>query len=193
MRGRVVRAGTAAVVESGRAAQCRGDGADLAAALRTIYEIGDRDALADTVDRAFPGSRVEVTETAGRFRLLLHQPGLNRPLTSAELSDGTLRYLLLVAALLTPRPAELLVLNEPESSLHPDLLAPLGILIADAAAHTQVVVVSHSAALLAAATGAAGTDGTAAERIELVKEDSGETLVAGEGLLDGPPWHWPAR
>ena len=43
--------------------------------------------------------------------------------SAAELSDGTLRYLLWVAALLTPRPPELLVLNEPETSLHPDLLA----------------------------------------------------------------------
>ena len=41
------------------------------------------------------------------------------PLSAAELSDGTLRYLLWVAALLSPRPPELLVLNEPEASLHP--------------------------------------------------------------------------
>ena len=41
--------------------------------------------------------------------------GLLRPLRGAELSDGTLRYLLWVAALLTPRPPELLVLNEPET------------------------------------------------------------------------------
>jgi len=114
-----------------------GDGADLAAALRTIYEVGDREALAETIDRAFPGSSVEVVDIAGRFQLLLHQPGLNRPLSVAELSDGTLRYLLLTAALLTPRPPELLVLNEPESSLHPDLLAPLAALIADAAERSQ--------------------------------------------------------
>lgn len=54
--------------------------------------------------------------------LAFHQPGLLRPLTGAELSDGTLRYLLWVATLLTPRPPELLVLNEPETSLHPGLL-----------------------------------------------------------------------
>ena len=52
-----------------------------------------------------------------------------RPLTVAELSDGTLRFLLLVAALLTPRPPELMVLNEPESSLHPDLLPGLAQLV----------------------------------------------------------------
>jgi hypothetical protein len=57
-------------------------------------------------------------------RRLPRQPPLRR-LSAAELSDGTLRYLLLVAALLTPRPPELLVLNEPETSLHPELLPAL--------------------------------------------------------------------
>ena len=55
----------------------------------------------------------------------MQQHGLLRPLKAAELSDGTLRYLLWIAALLTPRPPGLLVLNEPETSLHPDLLPAL--------------------------------------------------------------------
>ena len=63
----------------------------------------------------------------------MQQHGLLRPLKAAELSDGTLRYLLWVAALLTPRPPGLLVLNEPETSLHPDLLPALARLIAHAA------------------------------------------------------------
>jgi len=49
----------------------------------------------------------------------MHQHGLLRPFRAGELSDGTLRYLLLVAALLSPRPPSLMVLNEPETSLHP--------------------------------------------------------------------------
>ena len=107
------------------------DGADLAAALPTIAEIGDTDALHAAVDRAFPGSSVEISAEAGRFEVRLPQHGLLRPLSAAELSDGTMRYLLWVAALLTPRPPELLVLNEPETSLHPDLVAPLAELILD--------------------------------------------------------------
>lgn len=61
-----------------------------------------------------------------------------------ELSDGTMRYLYLLAALFSPRPPSLIVLNEPESSLHPDLILPLGQMIADAALRSQVVVVTHS-------------------------------------------------
>ncbi|MEK8227938.1 AAA family ATPase [Oerskovia sp. M15] len=94
--------------------------------------------------------------TDGLFSLELRQHGLLRPLGSAELSDGTLRYLLWVAALLTPRPPELLVLNEPETSLHPELLPALGSLIAAAGRRTQVVVVTHSAALVRAMEAAAG-------------------------------------
>lgn len=84
-----------------------GDGADLAAAVATIGAIGDADAFADAIDHAFPGSRLDVRPD-DRGGLLLHQHGLLRPLGLAELSDGTLRYLLLVAALLSPRPPELM-------------------------------------------------------------------------------------
>lgn len=164
------------------------DGADMAAALQTIREVGDAQGLDRAVDHAFPGSEIEIVSRDGRFELLLHQPGLVRPLGSAELSDGTLRYLLLAAALLTPRPPELLVLNEPETSLHPELLGPLGELIATVADHTQVVVVSHARALITAIAAHAADLHT----IELVKEN-GATTVAGLKLLEEPAWHWPKR
>src|ERR1700732_3987343 len=87
---------------------------------------------------------------SGRFALVMEQHGLLRPLGAAELSDGTLRYLLWIAALLTPRPPALMVLNEPETSLHRDLLAPLARLIAQASKRTQIVVVTHAAPLIMA-------------------------------------------
>src|SRR6201998_1116896 len=117
------------------------DGADLPAALETIRVFGDREALERTVDDAFPGSRIEIEVQAGRFEVQLRQHGLLRPLAAAELSDGTLRFLLWTAALLTPRPPELMVLNEPETSLHPDLLPALARLLIVAAKNTQIIVV----------------------------------------------------
>jgi predicted ATPase len=168
------------------------DGGDLAAALQTIRESGAAEALATAVDRAFPGSRIDIANQAGRFDLLLHQDGLLRPLRAAELSDGTLRYLLWIAALQSPKPPELLVLNEPETSLHPDLLPPLAELIIAASAKTQVVVVSHSTSLIEAL----GVDERDDERdtaaVSLVKE-FGETTIDGQGRLDQPSWHWPKR
>jgi predicted ATPase len=163
------------------------DGADLAAALQTIREIGDEAALAASIDAAFPGSELEIATEGARLEVRLRQPGLLRPLGAAELSDGTLRYLLWTAALLSPRPPALLVLNEPETSLHPELIRPLSKLIAAGAERTQVVVVSHSRQLI----DALASDATPT-RIELVKE-LGETRVEGQGRFDRPPWQWPKR
>ena len=80
------------------------DGTDLPAALQTIIEVGDDEGLRRTIDDAFPDSRIEIEVQNGRFEVLLRQHGLLRPLAAAELSDGTLRFLLWSAALLTPRP-----------------------------------------------------------------------------------------
>ncbi len=160
-----------------------GDGSDLAAAVATIQEIGGVEAFDAAVADAFPGGSIEVSETDGYFELEMRQQGLLRPLKGAELSEGTLRYLLLTAALLSPRPPELMILNEPEASLHPDLLPPLARLIGQASERSQIVVVSHAQSL-AAALGAHG-----AKPIVLTKQ-LGETLAAGEEMRS---WNWPSR
>jgi predicted ATPase len=163
------------------------DGADLAAALQTILEIGDPQALQQAIEDAFPGAAVEVLFGEGLFEVAMYQAGLLRPLRAAELSDGTLRYLLLAAALLSPRPPEFLVLNEPETSLHPDLLPALGRLILQAAKRSQVVVVSHSVQLREALEREADCN------VLEIEKNRGATALAGQGLLDQPVWHWPAR
>lgn len=163
------------------------DGSNVAAALQTILELREDGALEATIEDAFPGSTVEVLVNAGRFEVALRQHGLLRSLSAAELSDGTLRYLLWAAALLTPRPPDLLVLNEPETSLHPDLLPALARLIVRAAEATQVVVVSHAAAIIAALE-----ESGKCRRLHLVKS-FGETTLDGETLFNTPKWVWPAR
>lgn len=160
-----------------------GDGADLAAAIATIIEIGDGGALAEAVDDAFPGSRVGLG--GGDYGSVeMQQPGLLRPLSAAELSEGTLRYLLLIAALLSPRPPELMVLNEPEASLHPSLLDALARLLAKAAQRCQIILVSHSGELI----NALNREGHAEQF--LLEKEFGETKVR-----DGydPGWAWPSR
>lgn len=159
------------------------DGADLAAAVATIQEIGIEGELEAAVGDAFPGAALEVAVSDGYFEVEMRQQGLLRSLGTAELSDGTLRYLLLVAALLSPRPPMLMILNEPETSLHPDLLPPLARLVAKAAQRSQVVVVSHAQSLVDALR-AAG-----ARQIVLAKK-LGETVIEDE---ERPAWNWPAR
>jgi predicted ATPase len=163
------------------------DGRDLASAMQTILEIGDAPALANAISDAFPGSELEIGGSDGRMSVGLRQEGMLRPLSAAELSDGTLRYLLWSAALLTPRPPHLMILNEPEASLHPDLLPALARLIGVAARQSQVWVVSHASRLIAALE-----QNPNCVSVQLEKE-LGESRIVGQGKLDRPAWKWPAR
>lgn len=160
------------------------DGSDLAAAVETIRQIGDPRHLDDAIEDAFPGARIDVSGAEGYFELEMHQHGLLRPLKAAELSDGTLRYILLVAALLSPRPPALMILNEPETSLHPDLLPPLARLIEQASKRSQVVMVSHAAALVSALNADADC------RQIVLEKQLGETIVRNG---TPPDWTWPSR
>jgi predicted ATPase len=163
------------------------DGTDLAAAIQTIREIGDEATLNAAVDDAFPGSTVTVDNQRGRSGLTVQQHGLLRPLGAAELSDGTLRYLLLIAALLTPRAPELMVLNEPETSLHPDVLPALARLMVQAAERSQLMVVTHSHPLIVALKQRPGCHSI------VLRKDFGETHIEGVKELGAPSWHWPGR
>ncbi|WP_150465880.1 AAA family ATPase [Francisella sp. SYW-2] len=162
------------------------DGHDLASALQTIIDIGDQQSLNEAIEDAFPGSNLNIRKHAnGQFITELSQHGLLRPLSARELSDGTLRYLLLTAALFTPRPPELMVLNEPETSLHSDLIPPLARLIAKASTKTQIWVISHSKELIKYLRQL-----PTHSLIEIEKE-LGQTKIIGQNLLNTPNWRWP--
>lgn len=168
------------------------DGHDLAAAVQSILESAWEEPFREAFERAFPGSRVQVDAAGsdGRFSVQVRQPGMLRPLGAGELSDGTLRFLLLATALLSPQPPSLLVLNEPETSLHPHVLPVLAKLVTDVAARTQVMIVSHSEDLIQPLL-AHGGEGTVVHH-HLVK-DLGETRIEGQGLLTATPWEWGRR
>ncbi len=100
---------------------------------------------------------------------------------AAELSDGTLLYQMLLAALTSPRPPEFVAINEPETSLHADLLAPLARLIADAATRGQILVVTRAQALVEA------LPQTRAFRLD---KAFGETVIADS---ERPQWIWLSR
>jgi predicted ATPase len=155
------------------------DGRDLAAALQTINEIGQSEELHEAIRLALPGASLEIEhdEDNGMFAVLLRMPGLRRPLRARELSDGTLRYLCLLAALMSPRPPALLALNEPETSLHPDLLEPLAKQIVSAAKNSQLWVATHSLKL---AEMVEKYSGESPIQLELA---GGETRVTGQKFV----------
>lgn len=151
------------------------EGRHLAAALQTIREVGDHRGLEEALTDAFPGARLHIESPGGRFELALATPGLARSLRTRELSDGTLRYLCLLAALLSPRPPALMAFNEPENSLHPDLLAPLARLIHRASRFSQIWVTTHSGPLAAAIEEASERPAMQLEKVQ------GETRIVGQG------------
>ena len=125
------------------------DGGNLAAVFATLVHIRqDTLELDRTIADAFPGARLVVPEPDRVASFGMEFPEYpKRVFEAAELSDGTLRFLALAGALLAYRPPAFIALNEPESSLHPELLAPLARLIVAAATRTQVWLVTHSETL----------------------------------------------
>jgi predicted ATPase len=154
------------------------DATDLAAALATIQAVGDSKALADAIERAFPGSSMSIGCENNELTLYMNVPGVYRPMSGREFSDGTLQYLCLLGALLTPRPAPFMVLNEPETSIHPDLYEPLAELIIYAAENSQILLTTHSMEL----ANFLRKKGRCSI-VELRKE-KGATTVAGQKIIE---------
>jgi predicted ATPase len=151
------------------------DGADLAAVFATLAHI--REDMADldaAIDDAFPGARlvVPIPERTASFALT-YKEFPKREFEASELSDGTLRFLALAGALLGYRLPRFIALNEPETSLHGDLIPALARLIARAAERTQVWVVTHSTVLADALAQAARV------KPRHVIKQNGETLIEG--------------
>lgn len=69
---------------------------------------------------------------------------MKSPIPAARLSDGTLRYLCLLAILYHPTPPPLICLEEPEIGLHPDLISGLAEMLKEASQRTQLIVTTHS-------------------------------------------------
>jgi predicted ATPase len=86
----------------------------------------------------------------GTVQIFLHEKGMSQPIPATRLSDGTLRYLCLLTILLHPSPPPLICIEEPELGLHPDILPTVGELLIEASQRTQLIVTTHSDALVSA-------------------------------------------
>lgn len=89
----------------------------------------------------------------GTIQVFFHEEGLSSPVPATRLSDGTLRYLCLLAILCHPEPPPLICIEEPELGLHPDILPTIADLLVDAAQRTQLIVTTHSEALVSKLSG----------------------------------------
>ncbi len=109
--------------------------------------VGDR--LTDYLKEFLGDARRVSTKIFGEYLQLGVSEGKLKTTTPAgRLSDGTLRWLALLAVLLHPTPPPLICLEEPESGLHPNIIPVLAELLLDASQRTQVVVTTHSRGLV---------------------------------------------
>ncbi|MFM7426371.1 MAG: AAA family ATPase [Elainella sp.] len=88
--------------------------------------------------------------SGGTVQLFIREAGLLEPIPATRLSDGTLRYLCLLTILCHPAPPPLVCLEEPELGLHPDVIPVIAELLIEASQRTQLVVTTHSDALISA-------------------------------------------
>ncbi|HEY9867893.1 MAG TPA: AAA family ATPase [Candidatus Obscuribacterales bacterium] len=101
-------------------------------------------------DFMYKVSEINTTIRAGTVQVFLQEQGLKHAIPATRLSDGTLRYLSLLAILCNPIPPPLVCIEEPEIGLHPDILPDIASLLVEASKRTQLVVTTHSESLVSA-------------------------------------------
>ena len=104
--------------------------------------------------RFFPRfERISTKVSGGRIQIYMYEKGFKSGVPATRLSDGTIRFVALLATLLTPSPPPLVCIDEPELGLHPDAISIVGDLMVEASERMQLIVATHSDALISVLTG----------------------------------------
>ena len=128
------------------------NGEDLVSCLFYLRETNRNrfEAIEDSLRAAFPRfERLDFPPVAaGTLALAWRERGFSKPLYTHQLSEGTLRFLWLTTLLQSPGLTALTLLDEPEVSLHPELLSLLADQLREASQRTQIIVATHSDTLI---------------------------------------------
>jgi len=129
--------------------QVSADGQNLVAVLHSLYT-GNRD-FEDDINKAMRAAFGEDFEKLvfppaadQRIQMRIRWRSLKREQSAADLSDGTLRFLFLLAVLANPSPPSLIAIDEPETGLHPSMFPIVAEYARDAANKAQVILTTHS-------------------------------------------------
>jgi predicted ATPase len=129
------------------------DGSNLALVLNEIALHNGLDRVNACLRQLFDSFEKALILTRGGItQVHIREKGISTPLAAVSLSDGTLRLLCLLAVLLDPEPPPLVCIEEPEAGLHPDAIRMVAELLVEASSRTQLIVTTHSAALVDALT-----------------------------------------
>ena len=96
--------------------------------------------------RTFYGDAIDLRTSveAGKVQTRLEEGHLNGTIPLIRMSDGTVRWLALLAILLNPDPPPLVCIEEPDLGLHPDMIPELAKLLIDASSRMQIIITTHS-------------------------------------------------
>ena len=114
------------------------------------YKLGNRKIIECLKKFYEEAEDLDVRIYGGTVQIFIREEGVIQPISATRLSDGTLRYLFLMALLLDPTPPPLICIEEPELGLHPDILPTIAELLIEASQRTQLIVTTHSDALVSA-------------------------------------------
>jgi predicted ATPase len=129
-----------------------GDSSNLAQVLKALRDRGDQAVFERLVEllRTFydPIKDVDSELVGTHLRIMVKEEGLGSRTPAERLSDGTLRWLMLLIILLDPAPPPVICIDEPELGLHPDIIPTLADLLRDASTRTQLILTTHSRTLV---------------------------------------------
>lgn len=127
------------------------DGSNLGLVLNNLqYQLGSRQVIEKLKKFYDAAEELSIKIYGGTVQIFIREEGLIQPIPATRLSDGTLRYLFLMALLLDPTPPPLICIEEPEIGLHPDILPTIAEMLIEASERTQLIVTTHSDALVSA-------------------------------------------
>ncbi|WP_066384779.1 MULTISPECIES: AAA family ATPase [unclassified Anabaena] len=127
------------------------DGSNLGLVLNNLqHRLGTRKIL-DKLKKFYDAAEeLSVRIYGGTVQIFIREENFIQPIPANRLSDGTLRYLFLIALLLDPTPPPLICIEEPEIGLHPDILPTIAEMLIEASQRTQLIITTHSDALVSA-------------------------------------------
>ena len=112
-----------------------------------------KDDILERMRTFYPGIKDIVAHiSGGAVQVFFHEEGLRHAVPATRLSDGSLRYLCLLAALCHPNPPPVVCIEEPEIGMHPDIISEIGKLLIEASSRSQIFVTTHSDILVDAFT-----------------------------------------
>lgn len=140
------------------------------------------EAIEDTLKAAFPSfeSLSFPPVAAGMLTMTWKDRNFKKPFFMQELSEGTLRFVWLVSLLQSPGLSTITMIDEPEVSLHPELLSLLADLMREAANRTQLIVATHSDSFIRFLE--------PTDVVVMDSDDDGNTTTAWGDSLDLDEW-----